>query len=42
MAPMLILSFSYPPIPGWLWVLMLVGGAVFYLIDRFIDRRDDR
>jgi hypothetical protein len=38
MASMIILSFTYPPIPGWLLVLMVVGGVVAFLIDRLRDR----
>jgi hypothetical protein len=28
-----------PPMPGWLWLFILIGGAVALIVDRFIDRR---
>jgi hypothetical protein len=36
---MLTLLFAKPPLPGWAWVVLLIGGAVAVLIDRLRHRR---
>jgi hypothetical protein len=38
MAPMLILSFAKPPLPGWAWAVLMIGGVAAYLIDRIRNR----
>lgn len=35
---MLILSLVKPPLPGWAWVALLVGGAIAFIVDRIRNR----
>lgn len=38
MASILMLSFVKPPLPGWAWVVLLVGGAIAFVVDRIRNR----
>lgn len=37
-----VLAFVRPPLPGWAWVVLIVGGIILYVFDRLRDRNRDR
>lgn len=41
-ASMLILLYSKPPLPGWAWAVLIIGGLIAFIVDRFLDWRRNR